>query len=125
MVSLHQRVVYERCEDMQTEYIEKQEAIPVVEITSSAGYHFKQGTKLTANLYLEGIEVDPEGTDYLYEWTREGTEDDETTGTFFANGKHLTLWVNPFFRKGSFNVSVRRITQKKEDLFQPPRFPMI
>lgn len=84
-----------------------------VEIWSSAGQFFKNGTGttvLTAKVYQDGAEVDAAGTGLTYTWTMTDQDGDPVTTagetTFPKTGKTLTVTHDMIEVKGTFFCSI-------------------
>ena len=82
-------------------------------ITSSSGDIFKNGqidTVLTANLIRNGQDLDVDGTEYFYKWSKyavDGTKD----VTFNKTGKSLTVTATDVLNKATFTVDVLQKVQ--------------
>ena len=76
------------------------------EIFSSNGNIFKNGiidTTLTAKLFQNGEEVDIDGTEYTYTWTKVASDG---TPSAFGTGKSKLVGAADFIAKANFYCDV-------------------
>lgn len=77
-------------------------------ITSTSGDVFKNGlgaTTLTANTFLNGVEVDPDGTSYKYTWSK-FNKDGVKDVSFSESGKSLIVSAGDVIEKAVYRVDI-------------------
>lgn len=90
--------------------IEQIENVITSDITSSEGFYLGENvesTRLTAHMYQNGIEIDVDGTEYLYEWYC--CHDNNTEFESLGSGKHITLKKH-FLEKAGIKFTAIEIT---------------
>ena len=90
--------------------IEQIENAITSDITSSEGFYLGENvesTRLTAHIYQNGIEIDVDGTEYLYEWYC--CHDNNTEFESLGSGKHITLNKH-FLEKAGIKFTAIEIT---------------
>lgn len=101
-----------KIESIESEFNQKIDGLQTttLDITSSEGFYLGENvesTRLTAHMYQNGIEIDVDGTEYLYEWYC--CHDNNTEFESLGSGKHITLNKH-FLEKAGIKFTAIEIT---------------